>query len=744
MGLIKKVKKAVRQKLESVKLQTGNLYDYSTSDARVNTVRFLYAYAKNQRMEQVAKWLTYNDYYEGRHKTQMEIQESCQERGLPFIPAVIQDPYIHVESQIIPEIPDFEFSGRDDDTDNMKAKQRQYVVQYIIDDNQIDGMNTENERQLNKLGNAFWKVAYDYSLQDGQSQGKIVIGNPDPANIFPDPSALELDDCEYIDYVYRLHKIKAGRVFAADLKRLGITVFDLATDGLYSETEIYYDSTTHDVMTDTLQVIEHWFRQPFDGEDTYEYTENGVATSEKVQWKSGDMACIIIIGNREIRYIPKYWVNTGLQNKLYPLVKYCKVPINKSFWDRSELAPIIDLVDTADRELALSILNDTFNANDITIMEENALSDDSEMENVPGAVWKVKSGQINNVRRLGGLSGMNTGLENTITFIRDHIKEVVGNFDVNQGGGPPSNVKTLGGLVELKQQGEQRQSLKKADRTAGFECLYELIDWIALEFYDDNRLIFLGAEGDVQEQQQIQANGMMSQEQQIEYAQQQQAMQQQAQQTGQQAPPIQPPNMDRTKGPVIFKFDSSQYNKDGYYPRIDTTVAVGDGIEHNKAFTLSATETIANMQIGVENYKIVCQMIDIMQLPDRKEIKQYLEQYFSNLQMGIPKTTIAYKDLDAAAKVQMAQKIGIQIQQPVNTDAQGVPWSILAQNNPNVYGNVPLASQGQQQPQQPQIPQITHQALVSKLSDPELMHLMQNPQLLEQAMQSLKGGQPNG
>ncbi|OCZ54321.1 hypothetical protein [Dehalobacter sp. TeCB1] len=598
-------KQPKKEKLQSVKLESGRIYDYSTPDSRVNTIRYLYAYAMNQRQEQVDKWLKFNDYYEGRHKTQQEIKDSCEERGLPFVPAIIMDPFIHVESQIIPDVPDFEFRGRDDDLDSMKAKQRQYVVQYVVEDNKLASMNTQNERQLNKLGNAFWKVAFDYSLMDGQAQGKIVIGNPDPANIFPDPSAAELDDCEYIDYVYRLHKIKAGRIFVEDLKRLGITVFDLAADGFHSQTEIY-DTTTHDVMTDTLQVIEHWFRQPFDGSDTYEYVVDGKTITETVTWESGDIACSIIIDNKEIRYIPKYWRNTGRQNKLYPFVKYCKIPINKSFWDRSELDPILELVDSADRVLATTILNDNFMGNDIILMDENALSDESEAENVPGAIWKTKPNQINNVRRLGGLGNLNGGLKDTITFIRDHIKETVGNYDVNQGGSPPSNVKTLGGLVELRQQGERRQSLKKADRTAGFELLYELIDWTTLEFYDDDRIIFLGATGEEKEPDPSQL------------------MQQDPNQMTPQA------NMDRSKGPVIFRFNSGRYARDGYFPKVDAVVQAGDGVINSKAFTLSATETIANMKITQENYKIVEEMIDIMQLPNRKEIKQYLEEYFAN------------------------------------------------------------------------------------------------------------------
>lgn len=737
MSLRDSIKKLVT-KAKGSETTGGQMYLYDTKENRESTISYLVEYAKTNKSTQTIKMRMLDDYYNNKHKTQLEIQKTCKDKNLPFIPAIIPYPHQIVEGLIIPEIPDFEFRGRDDDLDSQRAKQRQYVVQYVIEDNKLDNMNTENERQLNKLGNAFWKVAFDYGLKDGESQGKIIIGNPDAANIFPDPSAYSVEDCEYIAYLYRMHKMKIARVFKNELKKLDLTINEIISDGVRMDTEIY-NSQSQDIYDDTMQVTEFWYRQPEDGKEVFEYVVDGKTVKREVEWEAGDIACSIMIGKTEIKRIPKYWEKTGLQNKLYPFIKYCKIPVNKSFWDMSELEPIIDLVDAADREFSTMQLNDVFNANDIIIMPENALADDTEIENTPGAIWKTKNSVLpGSIQRLGGLGNLNGGIKDTINFIGDHIKNTVGLFDIQNGGAPPANVKTLGALVELKQQGEKRLSLKKADRNSGFESLFELIDWTALEFYDDDRMIFIGAEGDVKDQAIIDANGGMSQEQQIEYAQQQQIEQQQAQATGQQAPPQQPPNMDRKKGPVIFKYNSSQYNKDGYYPRIDAKISVGDGIVHNKAFTLSALETIAQMNITVANYKIVCSMVDVMQLPDRKEIKQFLESYFSNMQMGIPKTTMAFKDLSPEAKVQMLAKVGINAPPPPEMDFAGTPYDILLKNKATSEANITNESTNQPKIQNA-FTQDDYQKIFNSLSHEDKLHLQQNPQLLEELVKKHGG-----
>ena len=60
-----------------------------------------------------------------------------------------------MESQIDPILPDFEFSARGDD-DGGKAKQREKLVRYIRDRNDMDYKNSRNERRLGILGSAVW------------------------------------------------------------------------------------------------------------------------------------------------------------------------------------------------------------------------------------------------------------------------------------------------------------------------------------------------------------------------------------------------------------------------------------------------------------------------------------------------------------------------------------------------------------------------------------------------------------
>jgi hypothetical protein len=49
-----------------------------------------------------------------------------------------------------------------------------------------------------------------------------------------------------------------------------MTINDIASDGNFSDTEIF-DSSTYDVTNDTVQIIEHWFRQPTAGSSKMEY-----------------------------------------------------------------------------------------------------------------------------------------------------------------------------------------------------------------------------------------------------------------------------------------------------------------------------------------------------------------------------------------------------------------------------------------------------------------------------------------
>lgn len=654
---------SIKNKIKSVvskgaSIEHNNLYRYDTKEFRERTVKYLYNYAKGKRSDQEYKWRLYDNYYNNQHVAQQEVYEYCVNNNIPWLPAIIPDPYIHVESQINPDVPDFEFNGRDDDLDSQKAKQRQYVVQYVVDNNDMECMNTENERDLGKLGNAFYKVSYDAKKQKpGGIWGDIVISNPKCEEIFHDPSAYDIDDSEYVDYVYNMHRLRVARMFKNELKELNMTIEDFGSNTGYKDTNLL-NSTLHDTNDDTVQIIEHWFRQPYDGSDTVEIDVNGTKERITVEWESGDIACSILINGKEIKYIPKFWIKTGKQNKMYPFSKYCKVPNSKSFWDRSDIEMIKDLVDATDRELAMAILNDTYTANDIIIAEANAFAEDEVPINEPGAIWKVREGKTGAIQRLKGMGG-NIGMWDTINKLREIIQETIGNFDSSMGK-EPARVTTASGIAQMNERADYRKNIKKADRTAGYKRLYKLIDYMALEFFDDNRMIYLGA---------------------------------------------------KTEGeqPIIFQYNSDNIMQqdpmtgESYIPEVDVKVVASDPLTKSKSFTLASTENLITKPITMENYKLVQSMVDIMNLPNRKEIKQDLEETFASR-----------KQLE---NVKMAAEINnIQNPQPkVNINA-----------NANV-GN------GNNEP--------SYEEIIAGLSPEEQQIIHDNPDILINAME---GGGVNG
>ena len=177
-----------------------------------------------------------------------------------------------------------------------------------------------------------------------------------------------VQDGQYLDYVYRVHKVRFAQLFRDDLERLGLTAEEALGADYVPRSEIFdMTSALHD-EDDTVQVLEHWFRQPVET----------AADGETIP--AGAVACSIQAGGHELRYIPNYWKRTCDQNALFPFVHYWRIQDENRFWNKSELAAILDLVDAADRKLAAALLNDSFLSNDILLVEDGALADGDKVQ----------------------------------------------------------------------------------------------------------------------------------------------------------------------------------------------------------------------------------------------------------------------------------------------------------------------------------------------------------------------------
>lgn len=564
--------KKIKDKRTGVKIEKDSLFDYSTLETREATIRFLFSYEKINRSEVEDYWQDMKRYYDGIHDTTYHMNGYVSEQGLPWTPTQCEEGFITVETQIDPSLPSFEFSGRDDSDDDI-AKQREYVCNYIIDNNTMENMNTRNERMLNKYGTGAWKVSFDMGKKMGGKDGNIAITNPHCNNIFVDSSAIEgIDDGMYAAVVYRMHKIQAGITFANDLKRMGKTINEYDTGWGLENTEFLGKNIADSAMIDkkdfTVQITEWYFRQPQDGSENI----NGV----KYSWKAGDIGLIILINDSEIRYNPKYWFKTNCS--MFPVVLYSKIPNDNSIWGKSEIEPIKNYIDTIDRKMSYAELNESMSASDIVVTEENAFAENSDPKNVPGALWVMKPGMLGAARRLGGLAS--NQFMDSISYSRDNIQRITGSFDAAQGA-EPERVTTTTGLAIMNDKARGRQNIKKVDVKAAWERLLKLCDYTALEFFNDDRLIYIGAKDN--------------------------------------------------KEPVKFTFNSDDLMKTDeqgqtYYPDVDVKINIGDGLKHNKAFTIQVMQELLKTPITPENYKIIMSYLDILDIPSGNDLKEFIQQ----------------------------------------------------------------------------------------------------------------------
>ena len=576
----------------------GRVYDYATAEGRVATAEWLFRQAKDERAVREAEWRRCSDYYNFAHDAAMEMAEARDEAGLAPLPACVPDPYIMVESQIDPEIPQPEFHGRDDDLDSVKAKERELAVRYIIEENRLSDMNTSNERRLRKLGDAFWKAYWDETMTCGLKQGNIRIRDVAVQDIYPDPTTGPegLQAGEYMFYVYTLHKLKFWRLYHDELKKAGKTLDEAATAADYREADDILSPYTQSTAArdDLVQVMEFWYRQPFDGE--------GV--------RAGAVGCSIQAGGVELRHIPDYWERTGAQCELFPFVHYWCIRDETQFWNKSELEPILPLVDAADRELATGLFNDEMMANDVVLIEDGTLVPGEEFTNVPGAVVHVNQGRGGGIARLGGLSDGIKSI-NMVNWLLDQIQRTNRNYDSNNGR-ETARVTTASGLLQLRSDAQAQNKIKTADRNAGFCRLYELLDALALEYFDDDRLLYIGAKQEGEEGEAVIYNG-------ANYA--------------RELPEL----IDPLTGEVLQE-------RRIYYPRVDVTVTCGDGISKTPGATVEVLDKLAAIPVTADNWKLLAAELDYLDIPQKQDI---INEWRRKFESNVPQEVVQALESDA-------------------------------------------------------------------------------------------------
>lgn len=547
-------------------------FDYSDRAGREATIASLYTEAKTARTATEKRW-------EGANKLYEFFREAFNGLGYAYNPetgklvsistssdlAGLSDGYIQVESQIKPEIPDVVFRGRDGKQDAAKAKQRQYIVQSVLDRNEVATANIEHERGIGIYGDGFWKVYYDASKRFSEElTGDIAITSINLRDLFIDPAAKSLDDAEYVDYVYYMHRRKAERLFGKELKAAQIDTETVSTEGpSITEGDTATDDTSTTADTHLVQIIEHYYKDD-----------------------EGDIALSMLLNDREFKHVPKYWERTRAMVKCYPFVQSYRIKRVKSLYNYSELEVIAPDLAQANKFLSAGVRNSELMSNDVWLVEENSVDDNTTISNEPGAVLEYKKG-ANPPKRGGGIVRMPEFIV-AAKFYQDLIQRTTRNYDLNQGK-EPERTTTASGQLQLRVDSQGQQNIKRLPVLQSWKKLFKLIDYCALEFYDAERLFVLGTP-ERYGKDEIDISGRE--------------------------------NLDPQKGDIYFRFgsDSIKQDKDGesYYPDVDCVVDTASDAQNQQDVT--TLMQIATLEVNQQNYKTVVSAVNRLKLPEKQEI----------------------------------------------------------------------------------------------------------------------------
>lgn len=624
-----------------------NVFDYSTKEAREKTVAVLFNEAKNARAKIDSDWAIFENYYNNYHSKMDDFnsafsslkeiieQEDVEENSI-FRKRILTDAFTQIESQINPFVPTAFFSGRDSVYDSLKAKQREYIAKCTMYENDFDSKNTENERIMRKFGDSFLKVYLGYS-------GNIKIDVCPKGSVYPDPSAIRLEDCEYIDYVYTMHSQEVKRLYKKELIKANIEDYELENGSYLDKLDAESENLTHSVV-----IIEHWYK-----------------TMDR------NIACSIIICGKEIKHIDNYWKITGDTNKRFPFVHFYRIKKENSFWNTSEIKVIIPILDTIDELMTTGLQNMRLLGNDTVLVEEGTLTNtNNELDMSPGAVNMVKPGKLSGIKRLQGLQNLPSVI-NDIQYYQSQVQKTLRNYESNNGK-ETQRVVTASGLAQLRADAQEQTTIKDYDRLHAFKRLYSLIDWTALEFYQDDKLVFLGVPGTYKNKDENLTE-----------------------------------NLNTEKGNILFHYNSKNMldkkysqNADGiisqefYYPDVDieiSTTSVGNS--KSKLYTTQVLESILQMKITQDNYRIVIKLIEELDIRNKDLlIRDILDKYKPleeleklNIQMQTLQLKMQLSQIQQTLPVQeqeSEQQNGIDMQMALSGLTQAEKR--LLNNNPDI------------------------------------------------------------
>lgn len=302
------------------------------------------------------------------------------------------------------------------------------------------------------LGTAFFKVYWDNSLQGGSAEkgtiwkGDVTIDCPDPSNIYPDPSAISVDDCRYIIYAVPKATSWIEKVF-------GVKIED--ADQSF-ETEIY-NRPANNHSKDQVMFYEYWHKD-----------------------KKG-IHCIYAAGGKVLKRIDNVF-----KHGRYPFVSFVPKKNRKSLWGIGEPKNIMSNQKLLNKLVEMPTTHALLTANPIVLVQSNSGIDTKKWTNKPGQIWPVKS--LNESAKFLEPPNFSNDVYKLTDMMQTFIERIGGVHEALTGE-TPNGVTAAAAIQMLQEQGSIPIKGIARNLYQSLKDVYELMIELVKENYTETRYL---------------------------------------------------------------------------------------------------------------------------------------------------------------------------------------------------------------------------------------------------------------
>lgn len=362
-------------------------------------------------------------------------------------------------------------SADDEDAAHLFTQITDVVAERTDLDNKID----EVVRTGLLLGTGFFYVYWDNSLKGGRPQvdpmsGQIIGGNQwvgdvcievvEPSNMYPDPNATTIEDCNYIIYA-------VPKTVQWIKKTFGV---DVSPDQSF-QTEIYNRPTNHNGTKDRVLFYAYWY-------------------------KEGDTINVIYAaGGKIIKEIPNVY-----QHGRYPFVSFVAKKNRKSLWGIGEPKNIIANQKLLNKLVEIPTTNAMLTANPIALVNNRSGINPKKWVNKAGQVWEV-NGNANEAVSWLQPPRASVDIPMLIDKMQTFIERMGGVYD-SLTGETPQGVTAASAIQMLQEQGSIPVKGIARNLYQTLKDVYELMIELVKEFYTETRYLrIVGEDGSIQFQE---------------------------------------------------------------------------------------------------------------------------------------------------------------------------------------------------------------------------------------------------